>query len=482
MEAERQVIGALFLSPALTDDVMGVVNSGDFFYRPYGWMFNAICEMKMADLPVTQQSVIRKLGETRNSEGKTYLEEMDGSRMVLASVEGVMPEDCFFWAERVKKKRQERDLLAYGDWVRKQAMSNPADIRELQFKVEERLLNVTASETTKSEVLSGHDRMDELEARINRYIDDPDAITGMAVDWPVFDRLLDGLQPGNVTIVYAPTSRYKSFVVTNMGWRLARNGHAGLWYTTEMPVLQVRERVVQLVAGLNFKWERRRNTLWQHRDEIRSALREVATYPIYYNDKSEVEIGNMRATVMRQKKWNNIEYVIVDLVDHVNSTQDGENETSNMSRIMRKMKDIAKAADVHIILVSHVSKTDAELKRMPVLEVSAMKGSSSKSQDVDNAISVMPVLWDEGSSRWIGMTRQEISNTVADSGILTLLLAVTKSRHGELGEVPFAINMHYGGRMAPMVGPVWTKNGLFTPEEKESPPEEEEKADDVLAA
>lgn len=454
LEAERNVVGACLLAGSAFTASSPLVAPDDFYCRPYGWMYAAIGEMATAGHPVNVQTLSRRLAEMRSPDGaRSLLDEIGGSALVVAAVEGVLPEECEFWARRVRKKRGERDLLAFSEWVRKQALSSPEDLSRVQAQVEERLAAISARADDRPEVVTAAETQAEIEARIDRYINDPDAITGLPLNWPILDRYLDGLQPGNVTIVYAPSSRYKSFVVANMGWRMARQGIRGLWFTTEMPLAQVQERVVQLEAGLNFKWLRRDHSIGLFRNEIRSAIRTVAGYPIYYCDRSELDIGQVRAETLRQRRWNGIQYVIVDLVDMVASSQYGDNETSNQSVVMRKMKSIAKAANVHIVLVSHVAKGERSLRNKASLDPEEMKGSSSKYQDVDAAISIMPVERDPETGDWRGLDRREIQRVVTEKGILKLLFAITKNRHGELGELPFAVSLHKGGRIAPMVAP-----------------------------
>lgn len=472
-DAERKVIGACLLSKDATTKAMTALNPDDFYCVPYAHAFTAICQMAMAGEPVNVQTVIRKLDDIKTADGKeSLLNSMGGGALVVNTVEGTLPEECEFWAKTVKKKRAERDLLQFGDWVRQQALSNPTDIDKLRASVEERLTNVVGGEAVK-DVVKMDDGMGDLESRIDRYINDPDSITGLEMGWPVLDRMLDGLQPGNVTILYAPSSRFKSLFATNVGWRLARNGYPGMWYTTEMPKVQVQERILQLEAKMNFSWLRKDGTIGGYRDEIRAAMRRMAGYPIYLCDRSDVEVGALRAEVMRYKKWHNIQYVIVDLVDMVSTSAYKDDSVAQQSAVMRQMKALAKQADVHILLVSHVSKGDKALRNKPDLDVEDMKGSSSKYQDVDCAISLMPVERSPETGEWMGLTRVQITDAIASRKPLKLLVAVTKNRHGELARLEFAISLGYGGRITPMVN----SSGQYVQQsmpETESEPEQAE--------
>ncbi len=449
-EAERHVIGACLLSENATSHAITSLTEKDFLYIPHGWMFTAIGKLFASQEPVTAQTVARKLAEMRprpNAQ-KTCLEEIGGPDEVFATLEGVAPEDVEFWATRVVKKRKERDLLALAEKMRRAALSNPEDVDKLLSRFEENLADVSTRGAGRT-VYTMDDDSDGLDERIQRYIDDPDAITGVPIGWGVLDRMLDGLQPGNVTIVYAPSSRYKSLFTANMGWMMARNGIPGMWFTSEMPRVQVRERILQLELGLNLRWLRRDRDVARHVSAIRRTKDYIKTLPIIMNDTSDLDIGYIRAEVMKQRKWNDIQYVLIDLVDMVSASQYREDSIAQQSLVMRQMKEMAKQANIHVILVSHVAKGDKSIRQKPDLDVEDMKGSSSKYQDVDTAISLMPVVWSGEKEDWIALDRKGIAYHAEHHKCLTVLVSITKNRHGELGSIPFELDFERGMRMYP---------------------------------
>lgn len=458
-EAERRVVGACLLSPSAIVLAMAQINPTDFFVPGYRWTFGAIIEMAMNGKPVNIQTVIRHLKTLTAANGNNALDEMGGASVVVGSVEGVLPEEVEFWAAAVRKKRAERDVWQVAEWAHRE-ISKGTDIVKVKAKLEERL-SAMGHDEDEAEIVSVGENMGPLEARIDRYIDDPEAITGMEVDWGPFDRAIDGFQPGNVSIVYAPTSRFKSMFVTNIGWRLARKGYRGIWYTTEMPALQVKERLLQLEAGLNFRWLRREGEMGKHRADIKSAMRSMAGLPIEISDRSDVEVGRLAAAVIRRKKYQDIKYIIVDLIDFVSVENYKDNSVQQESAIMKKMKSLAKKADIHVILVSHIAKGDKALRNAADLDVEEMKGSSAKSQDVDLAISVMPVMPNpEKPGEYIGMTRKDISLFQKEKRNMTMMVSLTKNRHGELEQILMSINLRMGGRIAPLDTKRWVQQHL----------------------
>lgn len=451
-EAERRLVGALLLSPTDTLRVISRVSTNDFWFNNCGLTFAAIAELAMSSSPITFETVARKLQTMSTGPmGRNASEDVGGVAGLAAFVEGVDASEIDFWVDRVISAAERRILLDFVKRAERRVLDETADVSKIRTDLEESLIGARRDSSVANTTITMHQAVEAFQERLQRYIDNPDAITGHATGWEAFDRVLDGLQPGNVTIVYAPSSRFKSLFAANIGWLLSRNGAKGIWFTTEMPSIQVTERVLQLEAGLNIRWLRRDGTIWKYKTQLINAQNRIANYGILICD-SVVDIGQLKSEVLRRKRWDGLDYVIVDLVDMVSTSQYKDDSISQQSAIMRQMKELAKAASVHIILASHVSKGDRSLRNKPDLDVEEMKGSSSKYQDVDVAISLMPVGRDQETGQWYGLTRDQIMQRLREKGELITMVAITKNRHGELDKLPFKLDWNCGGRMWPLSG------------------------------
>lgn len=450
-DAERRVIGSLLLDPALVARAMNALSSTDFYVKRLGWIFNACCDLWMASKPLNIDTVVRKLDETTVTYGKNALEEMGGVQSVAETVEGVLPEELDFWIDRVSTKAIEREAFYAISEVRRKLSSGPVDIRKLLSEHEEKLASIARGRGTEGSGAVTLDEADEaMDERLHRLITRPDAIMGKPSGLRRLDRLIDGIQGGNVYMFYAPTSRYKSQVVDAIGLGLSRAGARGRWYTTEMPYVQVYERLVQIESGINILWSRRDRTLPDHLASINRARGRIKQYPISICDKSEIDIGLLRADVIRHKRWEGLDYILLDLVDKVTTTDYKDNGIAQQEKVMDELKGIAKDADIGIICTTHVSKPETAVKRLPaVLDVRDMKGSSSKSQDVDVAISLMVVDWDPVKEEWFALTRDEIRerNRPSMPARMKVLAGITKNRHGDLENVMLEVLSHEGLRV-----------------------------------
>lgn len=441
IEAERQVVGACLLSPDTIPAIVARVTPDDFYGSQYRAVFAACCDLAIENQPVTVATVC-------NSLRKSEIDRESLGRIM----EGVLPGSWDYWAERVVNTRKLRSIFDLGQEARQLAKLPPEDADSAISKLEQMLTDAGASTAGGGET-SAHDAVATLRKRLDRYIHEPDSITGLETGWRRFDRILDGLQPGAVTIVYAPTSVFKSSFVQNIGWSVARQGIPALWFTTEMPDWQVMERLLQLEAGVSIRDARYRRELWRYEQQLQDAMEVIEEYPVWMCDRSELDIGFVRQSVLRMKRWHDIQLVIVDLVDFVSSARLKDGDVANETAVMRAMKGIAKQANVHILLTTHIAKMARDFRNMRAasLDVEEMKGSSAKSQDVDAAISLMVVQeqinLETGKVSWRAQSREERASRMREEGYLNIMASITKNRSGEMDDLIFGVNLWAGSRM-----------------------------------
>jgi replicative DNA helicase len=461
MEAERRVIGALLLQPSLVPDTLNTLSSTDFYVKPYGWVFNAIADLAMADDPVSVETVARRLGEMRVAGNRKPIDEMGGTARIAETLEGVMPDELEFWTGRVKQKSRERTALDVVTRARQRILDGTDEMSSVLYDLEGGLVSLASGSRTGIAGASADQAMDEAWERVERYMDDPDAVAGLPTGWYFFDRLVDGFRPGNLYIFYGRTSQFKSWFTTQAFFRVTRQQIPGYWFTTEMPRGEVMERLLQTEAGVNLRWVRREGTIGQYRQRLERAASHIRQYPLTICDRS-LDINTLKAEVMRRKKWGEIEYVLIDLVNQVSTNEYKDDSIAKQNVIMAALKDLAKDAMVPIAVVAHTNKGDKNSYRDTSLALEDMKGSSSLYQDVDLAVSLVPVRQSYETGDWEGMTRDEMGMAASRGGGGQVILnaAITKNRQGELGSVKFLIDFNQGGRITEFEKPTWVQKPM----------------------
>lgn len=455
-EAERRLLGALLHYRERIPDVSLEVTPDDLYLVQSKWVYEAICALYIDGVPVNIETVSNALRNKAAEDGKSRLEQIGGGDYIVDLVSGVESDEIDYWVQTIKSKTHERKLLEFFTKGKELLFEGKTPASEIQHKLEAALANIVPE--TKTHSVSIENSVNDIDSILQRYYDKPDGIAGISSGYSQLDGFLDGFKPGNVTILYAPSSKFKSLFALNLNRNIANQGIPGLSFTTEMPRYQVLERLLQLEAGRNIGKLRKEGKYHENFDALKSYKAKLAQMPIYLCDLSSPNIEQVRADVSRFKRWHDIQYVIIDLIDHVSSNRFKDEMINNQRHVMYAMKSIAKDFDIHVILVSHIAKQRAEDRSSADLDVESMIGSSAKYQDVDAALSISP--WERvydyktGQATVKAMTRDTLAWHMATFADIPLLVAITKNRHGPLGMVNLKVELASGGRITETIDKV----------------------------
>jgi replicative DNA helicase len=427
--AEGKLVGICLLAPDQVPSIMGMVSAEEFGSPIPRSAFKAICDRALDGGVITVNTIEKLSGVPKKVLG-SYLD-------------GVQKEEWDFYAKQVSDGYKLR-------WI--------AETAQKLINLSESTLEPTEALARAQGLLSEEGRatfamesideaIDTVMSKLGRMASGFQEIGGLETGWGWLDRVLDGLQGGRVFTVYAPTSQFKSLFVQNIAWFLSSHGTPGLMFTTEMPRDQVVQRLLQLETGLNIKGLRYDGVLSQHMHVLKDGAEAIRTYPLWVCDQSVLDIKFVQSLCSRAKKNHDIKYVVIDLIDHVWASRYGDDAVKSESYIMQQMKELAKRLDVAVILTTHIKKADFDQRRMqrPVLDIEEMKGSSSKGQDADVALSIVQVELDD-QGKWRSANRDE-RIAASKAQLAHIMVGITKNRDGELADIPFEVRLWEGGRM-----------------------------------
>lgn len=441
VEAEGRLLGTCLLDANASIGIVDKHDIRDFHYKPHAWVFNAIGAALAANEPITPAAISRRLAKMRApGSRKDCLTELGGESYLFGLL-SVDVSESGYWSDHVKRVRKARDLFRVAERARDAALKSP-DIDAAIAEFETELVGVAGNGTGSLHIADG---MDLLRDRILKYVDAPGEITGFQTGWADFDAAFDGIQRGSVTLVYGPTGRGKSLFTQNMLWRFARSGIPVLLFSTEMPRLQVDERLMQLEAGLNLKWLKEKQLVGEYLDQIAEADTRLRGYPIFQNDSFELDIQKVTAEIARQVRWNGVGAVFLDLIDGI-TTSKYEGIPAE-EYISSQLKACGLKHNVALIGTAHTNKAE-RIGDPPVLPSQRIKGAASKAQDADNLVSCnFAAKSFEPPYDWYSPSDEVADRFIRTTGTIKSLLAVTKARNGERPQCAFETNWNEGGRM-----------------------------------
>lgn len=185
-----------------------------------------------------------------------------------------------------------------------------------------------------------------------------DSIAGITTGYKSLDNMTRGLAEGEVSVVFGYTSHGKSQLTQNIAYNVAARGIPVLLLPLEMTAAQNTARFLSFAD----------------RDKLMAL-------PIYYPASKQIRHKDLNALVGAAKDQG-VKLVVIDQLQQL--TRSVENQTNEISLITHTISEVAKVHDVHIMLISHVSRSG--FGKAP--DLVDLKGSSSIEQDADICLSV----------------------------------------------------------------------------------------------
>jgi replicative DNA helicase len=190
---------------------------------------------------------------------------------------------------------------------------------------------------------------------------EPHKIRGFATGYPTLDKFLCGLSRGEMTAIGADTSVGKSLFTVNLLNQAykTKSDFVTLYFSLDTATINVKSRFYMMS---------------EYPDN----------YPIYfYRNTLGITFEKVRKTMINCKKDHGLDIVVVDMLGSICRSKD--NQTGETSSAVLKFRELALELDVHIIIMTHVSKDGSADKKL-VPHYSRIKDSSSVYQDSDVVI------------------------------------------------------------------------------------------------
>jgi len=384
IEAEQSLIGGLLLDNSAWDRIADIVNETDFYRDDHRRIFRRIRQLveqaKPADV-VTVFEAIEKHNEIEQAGGLAYLSEIANNTPSAANIRR--------YAEIVHERAVLRRLVAVGDEIAASAL-NPAgkDVKQLLDQAEAKVFEIAESGARTSQgfvaiqPLLGEvvDRIQELYEQEN-----PSEITGVPTGFVDLDRLTAGLQPGDMIVIAGRPSMGKTAFALNIAEHVGVDlGLPVAIFSLEMSGPQLAMRFLSSVGRLDahrIRTGRLNDDEW---DKMTVALGKLHNAPIHIDESGALNATDLRARARRLARQfgGKLGLIVIDYLQLMTSTRDGENRATEISEISRSIKALAKELQVPVLALSQLSrKVEERNDKRPLM--SDLRESGAIEQDAD---------------------------------------------------------------------------------------------------
>jgi replicative DNA helicase len=268
--------------------------------------------------------------------------------------------------------------------------------------------------------------VERIETLYNR--DDPSDVTGVPTGYADLDRMTSGFQPGDLVIIAGRPSMGKTSLALNIGEHVALDTKMPVAvFSMEMGASQLALRMIGSVGRLDQHKLRTGRLAAEDWEKLSAALGRLSEAPILIDDTPALNAIEVRSRARRlAKTYGKLGLVIVDYLQLMQASSQGENRATEISEISRAMKSLAKELKVPVVALSQLNRSlEQRPNKRPVM--SDLRESGAIEQDADV---ILFIYRDE-----------QYNPDTQDKGVAEVI--VGKQRNGPTGTVRLAFLGEY---------------------------------------
>ena len=375
--AERAVLGAIFLNNKTLAGVMEYVKSNDFYRQAHQDLFAAMVDLSDRDQAIDAVTVPDLL------KAKQQLEDVGGMKYIAELVDSVpTAANVDYYAKIVRDKSVSRRLIAAASAIARDGYEQKDDVSEMLDNAESRILNV--SQTQNSNGLKKiHDIINPALDHIKQLSRNHNDVTGLSTGYPAIDKLTTGFHKGEFIVVAARPAMGKTTFALNVAQNVAtKTGSTVAIFSLEMGAESLVDRMICAEGNINANHLRTGELDHDDWQNTVVAIGSLSNTNIYIDDTPGINISSILARSRRlSEETHNLSLIVVDYLQLVEGN-DKENRQQEVSEISRQLKKLAKELNVPVLALSQLSRSVEQREdKRPVL--SDIRESGSIEQDAD---------------------------------------------------------------------------------------------------
>lgn len=294
-EAEEATIGSVLVNPDCFAAVRAIVEPGDFFILRNRYVWDAIDRLAERNETIEILSIKSELlAMQRLSEvgGFGYLTQLINNTPTSVHAE--------VYAELVARAATRRKLMNVADKIKALALDESRALDAVLNEATRQMYDI-AGATGRNALTPFGDAVIAYFKRAEYLMDHPGEVIGLATGFTELDKMLEGLKPGELTILAGRPGMGKSALLLSIVLNILAQG-AGrrvLLFSQEMGVDEITQRAVSNVTNINLQTIRRSTmSQAQWRKFVEDAGR-IHSYQLFIDDRADLTPNQMRAQIRR---------------------------------------------------------------------------------------------------------------------------------------------------------------------------------------
>ena len=375
IEAEQAVLGCVLIDENEAQiNILDQLKENDFYSGAHRTIFNAMYQLYRENKPVDFITLTSKLEEFKS------LNDVGGLNYIT-TLSNVVPSAANYnnYLDIVSKNSVLRKLIKVSEQIIENSFDSNNQKEALAF-AEKSIFDVGSDET--SDGLTSIDFAEVLDD-YDEKLRNPEKFNGIQTGFYALDKLIHGLNKGNLYVIGARPGMGKSAFVFNISTNIAVSGEKVAIFSLEMPKRQLAERMICGLARVDMGKYKSQSLSFKEIEAMNEANMKISNAGIFADDGSFNTPMSILSKCRKLKREKGLDLVVIDYLQLMgNGKNKSENRQQEVSEMSRMLKVMARELDVPVLLLSQLSRTcETRHNKRPLL--SDLRESGAIEQDAD---------------------------------------------------------------------------------------------------
>jgi replicative DNA helicase len=381
IEIEAQLLGELISYPHTMDEVVPILDMGDFYDDSHQKIYAQLHGLWSAGEKIDLLILTEQLKKTKELEAVGGVQRI--TRLTREALTAAMVKTR---AYIIKEKAIRRAFIPFISSIGQQVYDPGTETDVLIDTAIDGLNKITDFVHRGS---TCGDFPSQVDSVLKNYYERKEAakkgqISGIRTPLNALTKITGGWQPGDLIIVAARPSMGKTAFVLQCGMTAARLGSAVDFYSLEMTSEQLIHRVLSGMTGVDTQGMRSGTLADQDELEVERSITDLLAHKLNIDDKSIISAEYVKAKSSANRRKGKCDMIIVDylqLMDYDRKLSRNE----GIGSVSRKLKGVAKDLGVPVMLCCQLNRA-AETNGSRKPQLSHLRDSGEIEQDADMVI------------------------------------------------------------------------------------------------
>lgn len=379
IEAERSVIGSMFLSKYALQKGMETLDASLFYLEAHSKIYEVMSDLGDKGIPVDVTTVTSELKKRK------WLKQI-GDVEYLIELSQLVPSASHIdeYIRIVEEKAILRRLIEETNKITTSAYQEEGDLADILDNAERKILNVVKTRKG-TEFRNIQDVLFKTQSDLETLAQKKGEITGLATGFYDLDKITSGFHPNELIIVAGRPAMGKTVFALNLVTNVAINLHKTVaLFNMEMGAEQLATRMLSSVGQINSN--KLRTGRLEHQDwkRINEAISRLADTKIFIDDTPGMTMSEIKAKCRRLASSNDgLDLVVIDYLQLISgSAKYAGNRQQEIADISRSLKTMAMELNIPVVALAQLSRSvEGRDDKRPIL--SDLRESGSIEQDAD---------------------------------------------------------------------------------------------------